>query len=266
SAPAVAAKEPEPAPQTAPKPEAAAAPPQAAKPVIRKLQVVSRPTGAFVTVDGKGVGRTPLEIEYQTGTELSLFAKARGYLGRRQQITVEPEQATVELVLAPLSYVVQVTSNPAGARASAVGGGEIITPGELHFKSMPASRQIVVSMDGYKTSTMSITRAEFVEETRRMSATINVILQKEGAAKPAPDAKTVTNAPAEVTSPAEATRAAEVTPPAVAKAQEAKAQEPVEPAAPRAPREVKAESEPTVAPKPVEAAPAPSGPSAVDEP
>ncbi|UCF47767.1 MAG: TIGR02266 family protein, partial [Myxococcales bacterium] len=151
---------------------------------IVKFQVVSRPTGAFVSVNGKGAGRTPLELEYEVVTKLSLFSKARGYLARRQRITVEADQAPVKLVLLPLPYVVQVVTNPAGARASAVGGGEVTTPGELKFRSMPASRSIVVSKDGYKTASKSVMRGDFVEETRRMSATINVTLQKDGAAAP----------------------------------------------------------------------------------
>jgi hypothetical protein len=113
---------------------------------------------------------------------------------------------------------------------------------------MPASRQIVVSMDGYKTVTESITRAEFVEETRRMAATISVTLQKDGGAKPAetaPSAKTVTPPSAEVRIVAE--KAVQPDP------------EPV-------PNEVKPEPEPTVLPRAVEDAPAPSETPAVDEP
>jgi hypothetical protein len=204
---------------------------------IVTFQVVSRPKGAFVSVNGKGVGRTPLELEYQVGTKLSLFSKARGYLARRQHITVEADQAQVNLVLLPLRYVVQVVTNPTGARASAVGGGEVTTPGELRFRSMPASRHIVVSKDGYKTTSKSVMRGDFVEETRRMSATINVTLQKDGAS--------------------EATEAAP-------------SNEPVAPApAEPPPSEVKAqaeEAEPPAEPNPVEEAPAPSETTADDAP
>jgi uncharacterized protein (TIGR02266 family) len=255
SKPESAANEAVPTPPSEPAAEAAAAPIKAAEIGMVKFQVVSRPPGAFVSVDGKGVGRAPVEIEYGTGTQLTLHAKARGYLARRQQITVRADQATVELALPPLAYVVEVISNPAGARASAVGAGEVTTPGELQFKSMPASRQIVISMDGYKTVSKYITRAEFVEQTRRMAATISVTLQKEGGAKPdetAPSAKAVTPPPAEVKTPV-----AEVKP-AVEKASE--------PDAKPVPNEVKAEPEAAVVPRAVEAAPAPSETPVVDEP
>jgi len=165
--------------------DAEPAPVEATDTGVVKFQVTSRPSGAFVSVNGKGVGRTPLELEYEVGTKVSFFSKARGYLARRHQMTVGADQATVNLWLAPLPYVVQVVTNPAGARASAVGGGETTTPGALQFKSMPGSRKIVVSKDGYKTASSSVTRADFIEETRRMAATVNVTLQKDGAAQPA---------------------------------------------------------------------------------
>ena len=112
----------------------------------------------------------------------------------------------MKLWLAPLPYVVQVITNPAGASASAVGGGQVTTPGALRFKSMPGPREIVVSMDGYKTATRSVARDDFTEQTRRMAATVNVTLQKDGAAEPAQAASSteaVTSPPNEVKAKAE---------------------------------------------------------------
>ena len=220
-------------------PTAEAAPVEAAEAGIVKFQVLSRPSGAFVSVGGKGAGRTPLELEYEVGTKLSFFSKARGYLARRHQVVVAADQATVNLWLSPLPYVVQVVTNPAGATASAVGGGETNTPGALQFKSMPASRNIVVSKDGYKTVTKSVTRADFVEETRRMAAAINVALQKDGAAAPTTET---------------------VAPPAT----EVKAE--TESSVPTPPAEVKAEAEPPPAPKAVEPAPVPTEAADADAP
>jgi uncharacterized protein (TIGR02266 family) len=215
---------------------AEAAPVEATDSGIVSFRVVSRPAGAFVSVNGKGVGRTPLELEYEVGTKLSIFSKARGYLARRQQITVQADQGSVNLVLAPLPYVVQVVTNPAGARASAVSGGEAVTPGALQFKSMPASRTIVISKDGYKTVNTSVTRADFIEEPRRMAASVNVTLQRDGTAEPVEAASS-----AETASPAPA---------------------PAEPP----PSEEKAEAEPPAEPEPVEETAAPSETDAADAP
>jgi uncharacterized protein (TIGR02266 family) len=206
------------------------APVDATGAALVKFQVVSRPPGAFVSVNRKAAGRTPLELEYEVGTRLSIFSKARGYLPRRKQITVGADQKPVDLPLAPLPYVVQVGTNPAGARATAVGGGETSTPGSLKFKSMPASRSIVVSKDGYKTVTATVTRADFVEEPRRMAASINVALQPDGTAAPTPTTPVSETAPP----PSEAEPEASAEPP---------------------PSEAKAEPEPVAEPKAVDEAP-----------
>jgi len=175
-----------------------------------ELRVVSVPAGAFVSINGKGAGRTPLSVEYEAGTELSLFSKARGFLARRQQITVDASQPEVKLVLSPLPYVVEVVSDPAGARASSVGGGEVTTPGELTFRTMPGSRQIIISKEGYDTLTKSVSRSSFVEEKTRMAASLRVTLSKAAsqaaaakAAEPAPSTQPVEEQPA--TASAEAT-------------------------------------------------------------
>ena len=244
---AIAVDEVEPEQASEPTVDVEVAPVEAVETSIVKFEVLSRPVGAFVTVDGKAVGRTPLELEYEAGTKLALFSKARGYLPRRQRITVEADQAPVKLWLAPLPYVVQVVSKPAGASASAVGGGEVTTPGALRFKSMSGPREIVVSMDGYKTVTKSVAREDFTEETRRMAATINVTLRKDGAAEPtqaASSTEAVTPPPNEVKAQAERSVEAPV---------EVPAESPVEP--PPAPKVVEEPPAPTPSETPASDAP-----------
>jgi hypothetical protein len=213
---------------------AEAAPSEAADTGMMKFAVVSEPPGAFVSVNGKRAGRTPLEIEHELGTKLSIYMKVRGYLGQRQQLEVAAGQEPVSFQLVPLPYVLEVVTSPAGAMASAVGGGVVTTPGELQFKSMPRSRRVVISMEGYETANASVLRRSFTEETGRMFGTLNVTLQKEGAA---PSPKDDEPAPTE-----------------------AKAEQPAEPA----PSEAKAE--PPAEPKAVEQAPAPSETDAADAP
>ncbi|UCH29221.1 MAG: PEGA domain-containing protein [Myxococcales bacterium] len=218
---------------------AEAAPEEAVQPTVAtdggvvKFQVVSVPSGAFVSINGKGAGRTPLEVEYEVGTKLSFFAKARGYLARRQRVTVAAGQRQVKLALSPLPWVVEVETEPAGARATAVGGGQTTTPGQLKFRSMSGTKKIVISKDGYGTVTKSVSRLNFVEEKARMAASVRATLVSDGA-----------SAPAE--------RPPSPEPPAVA----AETAEP--PAA--------AEAEPPAVPEPVEEAPAPSEPTDADAP
>jgi hypothetical protein len=97
---------------------------------------------------------------------------------------------------------------------------------------MPRSRNIIVTMVGYEPASASVQRASFVEETRRMVASVNLALQKQGAAPAA----------------------------------EASAPEPSEPESAAEPVPSEAEAEPPVEPKPVEEAPAPSETNAADAP
>ena len=207
---------------------------------VVEFEITTLPAGAFVTVNGKRKGRTPIVVEQEVGTKLTVYSKLRGYLGQRRQIQVDATQEPLTLQLVPLPYVVQLESDPPGAMASAVGGGVVVTPGEMRFKSMPRSRRIVFSMNGYETSTKFVKRASFTEETRRMFTTVNVTLQKEGAASSTQEA---------------------AAPPSEASPELAPSDEPAEPAAAPAPSEVKAEAEP----EPVEEA-APSETAPVDAP
>ncbi|MGB9340242.1 MAG: TIGR02266 family protein, partial [Polyangiales bacterium] len=108
---------------------AEAAPSEAADTGMMKFEVISEPPGAFVSVNGKRAGRTPLEIEHEVGTKLSIYAKIRGSLGQRQKVEVVAGQEPVSFQFAPLPYVLEVVTSPAGAMASAVGGGVVTTPG-----------------------------------------------------------------------------------------------------------------------------------------
>ena len=230
------------------KPAAAnAAPDKGVDAGVIKFEVTSQPVGAFVTVNGKRKGRTPIVVDHEVGTKVSIYAKLRGYLGQRQRIEVAAGQASLTMRLVPLPYVVQVVTDPAGAMASAVGGGVVVTPGELEFKSMPKSRRIVFSMNGYDTANKFVTRASFTEETRRMFATVNVTLREEGAGS-SPDSGAAAPSDEKAEPPAEPS---EETP---------------EPQAAAGPSEVKAEAAPPSEPKPVEDPSAPSETEAADAP
>ncbi len=214
---------------------------------VIKFEVTSQPVGAFVTVNGKRKGRTPIVVEHEVGTKLSIYAKVRGYLGQRQQIEVAAGQEPLTIQLVPLPYVLEVVTDPPGAMASAVGGGVVVTPGEMQFKSMPKSRRVVFSMNGYETSSKFVRRASFTEETRRMFATVSVTLQKEGAAS---------SLKAGATAPSEQNAEPTAVP----------SEETAEATAAPEPSEAKAEAKAPAEPEPVDEAPAPSETEPVDAP
>ncbi|MCZ6806912.1 MAG: TIGR02266 family protein [Deltaproteobacteria bacterium] len=161
--------------------EPQAAPAAGADAGLAKLVVRSRPARAFVSVNGKPMGRTPITLDLEPGTQVSLLARERGYLPKTQQVTVQPGSSTVSLVLPILPYYVEVVSDPPGARAIAVGGSEVTTPGEMRFRSMRSGRSIRVSKDGYQTVSKTVNRKDFRQETNRMVTSIRVKLQPEGA-------------------------------------------------------------------------------------
>jgi hypothetical protein len=97
---------------------------------------------------------------------------------------VQSGSSTVSLALPVLPYYVKVVSDPPGARAIAVGGGEIVTPGEMRFKSMLSGRSIMVSKDGYQAVSKSLSRKDFRQESNRMVASISVELQPASASAP----------------------------------------------------------------------------------
>jgi len=162
--------------------EAAEAPTAAPKAGLAKVVVLTRPARAFVSVDGKAMGRSPVTLHLKPGKEVAITARVRGYLPKTERLTVEPGNGELKLALPTLPYFVEVTSDPPGARAVAVGGGEITTPGEMRFRSMINPRAIAVSKDGFETVTKTVTRRDFQEETRRMVTSIRVTLPPEGVA------------------------------------------------------------------------------------
>jgi hypothetical protein len=162
---------------------AEAAPEPVSSAPIAKFRVLSVPSGAFVSIDGKAAGRTPIEVEYAAGTELSVFSKARGFLARRERVVVQADQAPLKLVLSALPYVVDVASDPPGAKVTAAGRVEGLTPTTVKLDSLTGARKIVISKDGFKTVTQSLTRGSFTEEPRRMVAKISVSLEPQGASE-----------------------------------------------------------------------------------
>ncbi len=156
------------------------------------LVIRARPSHAYIIVDGKSMGRSPATITVEPGTEVSVTARAKGYVPRSETITATEGSETLDLNLTSLPYHLEVISSPAGATVTAVGGGQVTTPGELTFKSLRGSRSIVFSKDGFETVSRKVSRREFVEEDGRMVTTMAVTLPLELAQPSKPQAPTPT--------------------------------------------------------------------------
>ncbi len=157
--------------------------PEAAQPITADmiaLRVLSVPSGAFVSINGKAAGRTPLVVEHAAGTELSIFSKARGFLARREKIVVQAGQDALKLVLSPLPFVIEVVTDPPGANITVAGVGSAITPAKVELTSFTQSLDVEISKPGHETVRKSVARKSFVEEPRRMVAKINAKLTPVG--------------------------------------------------------------------------------------
>jgi hypothetical protein len=176
---------------------------------LAKLVIQSRPIGAFVSVDGRPAGRTPITLHLAPGTQVSLSARARGYLPKTREATAQAGGSTVSLALPALPYHLTVVSDPPGARAAAVGGGEITTPGEMQFKSMLSARTITISKNGFQTVSKNVSRWDFRAQSNRMVASMTVKLEPdvapaEGPATEEPKAEASGKTDGEDTGPVEA--------------------------------------------------------------
>ena len=72
---------------------------------------------------------------------------------------------------------------------------------------MPASRTVVISKDGYKTTSQTVALDDFTEETRRLVATVDVTLQPSAAAAAPVAPQPASPAPVEAKAAPEATLA-----------------------------------------------------------
>lgn len=94
-----------------------------------KVFVTSRPSGAKVALDGRVVGKTPLELEIKGQGRLSLSLD--GYAILEKDVRLADVRGTLNLVLQ-------------ASGASGAGGGASTSMGKFFLSSSPAGAEIVV--------------------------------------------------------------------------------------------------------------------------
>lgn len=130
----------------------------------------SRPAGAAVVIDGVSRGVTPLELELPAGTHDIVFRSASSE--RRIALKVDPTTRMSENVDMPAAAattgVLEITSDPSGARVSMDGTAAGVTP--LTLRSVAAARHTLVISNGGS----SVNRS--VEVASGMTASVFVAL------------------------------------------------------------------------------------------
>jgi TonB family protein len=150
------------APQTAQAPAPAPVAPVAA-PAVGTLRVTSKPPGAAVTIDGRPIGLTPMEVPGLPLGDHDVKLALKGYEPRSEKVTLTAEAAHAELSLplarvAPTAGQADVLSVPSGAVVTVDGAAVGYTP-LMSWKLKPGIHKVEVTKDGHEPWSGSVTVA-----------------------------------------------------------------------------------------------------------
>jgi hypothetical protein len=115
---------------------------------LGKIKVETTPPGAMVSIDGKQVGLSPLELDLLTGSH-PVSVTLDGYSTQERQVTIDNDKTTAAefaLAEAPPGILV-VVSEPPGATLTINGLAAGVTPKEGQVK--PGTYKVGASMPGW---------------------------------------------------------------------------------------------------------------------
>lgn len=129
----------------------------AGAPLDAFVQVSSKPTGSFVTVDGQDAGETPVKVPVASGSAHQVKVVRGGYFVETRQVSPGVgETARVDVTLRP-GATLRVTSDPPDASVTV--NGELVleaTPGVTAAFAPNKSVEVAVSYPGYDTFTKKL--------------------------------------------------------------------------------------------------------------
>jgi hypothetical protein len=128
--------------------------------VLIKLR--SRPSGAEVFYDGASIGKTPLSLDFERGTDpLSFKIALAGHEEQTHQLTPDVDgRVFAELVKIPVKIEVTVNSTPTGAEVHHEGQVLGKTPLKLDLMSDATPIKVVLKLQRYKDKALEIPRVE----------------------------------------------------------------------------------------------------------
>jgi TonB family protein len=147
-----------PAPSSQPPPSPSVSPIRTttpAPPIIKGVvHVESTPMGASVSIDGKRVGTTPMDIHDLSLASHEVKVELEGYAPVTESVMLTPEVPRTEFVKTltrtqPATGMVDVTSTPAGGMVKIDGTSVGLTPLRAH-KVNVGSHRIEITADGYE--------------------------------------------------------------------------------------------------------------------
>ena len=131
-----------------------------------RIELVTDPQGAAVSVNGEFRGQTPLTLRLDPGRQHSLSLTKPGYESISQTLSVEADSGRrLALSLVAQIGVIDVVSEPVGAQIFVDGVGVGTTPQQLSLMALP--HDLEIRLDGYAVQTREITpRPGFPQEWR----------------------------------------------------------------------------------------------------
>jgi hypothetical protein len=148
------------------------------------------------------------------GKEAAVVVPAAGVDGTKPGSTLP---ASTEQQAVARKYVLEVISDPPGARVSA-GGQWVLAPGSLEFGTLNAPLEVRAEFAGRRTTSVTVAPEEFTVENDKLVRRVTLALpadEEPSAAPAAPEAATLPAAPAPATAaapaPAASSAAAETT-------------------------------------------------------
>jgi formylglycine-generating enzyme required for sulfatase activity len=111
------------------------------------LRLASTPSGASVTLDGKFLGTTPLELALESGKSQELIAFKAGHEKAQRRITPTPGTQELQLALRPLTGVITLALTPADAEVLA--NGRVLGKGSGSYTLPAIAQTITVRAPGH---------------------------------------------------------------------------------------------------------------------
>ena len=148
-------------------------------PVEEEVPVVSVAVSSNVAAEiyrnGESLGTTPLEVELPEGEEVTLEARAEGYGGASQTVVGAQGMAPVAFELAELTWAIEVSTDPEGARVAAAGRYST-SPGRIDLDAVDETITITATKPGFRMASTTIEPSAFQEQDGVMVATVTLEL------------------------------------------------------------------------------------------
>lgn len=121
-----------------------------------KLSLRSTPTGANVTISGKYMGQTPIDLSLAPGDKYAMVLSKAGFQQVTRSINIAPdEDISLNINLKPVLGVVQLVVTPTGAELIVDGTPKGDPNQRLHLSA--ADHDIEIRMEGFATFKTTIT-------------------------------------------------------------------------------------------------------------